>query len=161
MPEWNIEKGRKACAKCEAPFRSEEIYMSALFEAGETFERKNFCANCWAAGIDHVFSYWKTQIAKKEEKRDDRQTLTDLWENLGGATDLEGQRLKMAFLIAMSLVRKRVLKMEAPIFQGEREFLVLTRSADGRQFTLPHPNITEEELEPLHAELSRLLGLEV
>lgn len=161
MPEWNIEKGRKLCAKCEAPFRSEEFYMSALFEGGEVFERKNFCTACWSAGVDNVFSYWKTQIAHKEEKRDDRQTLADLWENLGSTPDLEGQRLKMAFLIGMSLVRKRVLKMEAPIFKDGREFLVLTRSADDRQFTLLHPDITEEELKPLHDELSRLLGLEV
>lgn len=159
--DWNIEKGRKACAKCETAFRSEEVYMSALFEAGETFERRNFCQRCWEAGIDGVFSYWKTQAARKDEKRDDRQTLVDLFDNMMTATELDGQRLKMAFLISMSLVRKRLLRLEPSIHRDGREFLVLLRTADQRQFTLPHPEITEEELQPLHEELCKLLGIEV
>ncbi len=159
--EWSIEKGRKACSKCETAFASEEVYMSALFEGGEAFERRNFCANCWAAGIENVFSYWRTQIARKEEKRDDRQTLTDLFDNMMSATELEGPRHKLAFLISMSLVRKRLLRLEPSIWRDGREHLVLLRTADQRQFTLPHPEITEEELQPLHEELCKLLGIEV
>ncbi len=161
MQEWNIDKGSKACSQCAVPFGSETPYVGALFEQAEGFARRDFCVPCWEKGVPAAFSYWKTQTEKKEEKRDDRRTLTDLWENLSGSTaELEGQRLKMAFLIAMSLVRKRVLRMDPPIQRDNRELLVLTRPSDQRVFTLPHPDISEDELQPLYEELSRLLGLQ-
>lgn len=161
MVDWNFEKGKKACSQCERVFASEEFYRSALFENGETFERRNFCLTCWDAGVGTPFSHWKTQTERKEEKREDKQTLIDLWENIGNTSELEGQRLKLAFLVSMSLVRKRYLRMDAPIYREGKELLVLTRTGDHHQFLLPQPDITEEELKPLYDELSKLLGVAV
>ena len=161
--DWNISRPQRACA-CGRELAENETYYAALFEQGEGFARRDFCAPCWekAKAEGGHFSFWKTSVPPKEQKRRlfaDDQVLLDFFFRL--ENEQEEQRRHFFYLLALILMRKKILKFEDIEREAERETLVLRYPSEDRVFRVADPKLTEEQIEALKEQLSQILDFQV
>lgn len=116
------ETGRPTgvCAATGRKLEIGEKYVAVLAEpkVGSGLVRLDFAADAWDGGSRpespaRVFGFWRAIVtpagAKKRQLVDDA-ALVDLFEQLEGAT--EPRKLAFRYLLALVLVRKRLLAME-------------------------------------------------
>lgn len=154
VADYRIARTTGACA-CGHAFAEAEEFTAALFEAGESFERRDFCAACWKESPE-AYSFWRSRAPRKDEKkRENPMAVWAFFESLAG--DADPQRRKLAFLLSLTLQRRRILKMTGTRRDGPREFLELEKRPEGTRFSVEVPDIRDEEMAALREELVHLL----
>ncbi len=150
---WNIGSAGGVCTICQCAMPPTTPCWAVLVEnsadgirAGETpFGRRNLCEACWAARqaeepIPGVFSHWKTTVPEPQRKPKllvDDHVLVDLFSRLGEG--LEARNIRFRFVLALLLMRKRILRYEgSEILSPERrtELQIENPDAECWQMTL-------------------------
>ncbi len=156
VEEWKIEKRGRSCTLCGRPFRSEEEHYSGIAEAGNRFERRDFCLACWEQKPG-LFSFWRTQTPRVEERRlENMAAMIEFFKRLVATPPEDPSRRKIAYLIALLLVRKRRLRLA-----GSRNgVLRLEKSWDGETIEIAEPFIPDGEIEDLRRQMEEIFEVE-
>lgn len=129
-PESGSQKPEARSGKPEARSQKAEEAVAV-----SPFVRVDFCEKCWgegqrpdggAAGREVVggavmFSFWKTVIPAPEQKKRllvEDSVLVDLFQRMDGRTEL--RELRFRFVLALILMRKRLLKYEGMEETGQK-----------------------------------------
>ena len=165
--DWNISRSQRRCSRCDKEFAEEEAYYSALFDTGAEFERKDFCPGCWAAPDGshrgQAFSFWKTEIPKAGEQKRvfvDDAVIFDFFQRLASEEEQPVKR-NFRYILALMLMRKKVLKFKDVVRENDKEYLVLRRSRTQEEHRVLNPQLTDEETEQVKNELTTILETEV
>lgn len=165
--DWNIQKSSRECCTCSRQFGEGELYFSALLDSGREFQRKDYCPACWqsSAAEGQAFSFWKTRVPTGEEQRKlfvDNNVLLDFFLRLSAEEGEQPQhKVKFRYILALVLMRKKVLRFVDIVRNGERECLVLRYPREGREFQVIDPGLTEEEADTVKDDLSQVLNAEM
>ncbi|MBT3878702.1 MAG: hypothetical protein HON76_16840 [Candidatus Scalindua sp.] len=158
--EWSINKGSHACFLCEKIFPEEEVYLSALYDVNNTFERKDFCIECCDKKDDeNIFSYWKTKISKKPEKVERYAKIDvfyDLFNKLENEKDLS--RVNFRYVLSLYLLRKKVLKLITTRKSSDSEYLLLHNVKEGNDTEVLKPQLSKEEVLAVTDEIGKLVN---
>lgn len=162
--EWKIAKPSQACTLCSGSFKPGHGYFSALFEKEKTFERRDYCAECFKTHRpENVYSYWLTHVADEDDdepKRPvlDAESVLEFFRRLG--SDQDPQRRAFRFVLALMLTRKKVLKLggSSRNATGE-ELLVFVERRGGERHEVSALQMDEQSLTSAGEQLGRLLGL--
>lgn len=126
----------RVCAASGRGFESGERYVATLAEAAdsEDFVRFDFCQDAWDRGSRPPAPYrtvavWRARAAERDQQRsallDDEEILGLLEGMEAGA---EGRAAVFRYLVALLLLRKRVLRVaDQRVGAGGRPVLVLVR----------------------------------
>jgi hypothetical protein len=143
--------------------------MATLCERPEDdgFERRDYSLEAWEANgpPQDVFSYWKTAVPDPEARRSilvDDAVLWDLFESLAG--DARRRRQAYRFILALILMRKRMLRYTGRTGQGEDErWLMLPKgaAADDAPLEVVNPHLTDDDVRELTEQLSEVLQSEL
>ena len=161
--EWNIAKSQRRCV-CGREFEENETYFAALYEEGGDFVRRDYCLECWPGARERggFFSFWKTTAAPKDQRRKlfaDDQVLLDFFLRLENAQ--EEQHRHFFYILALILMRKKVLKFEDIERQEGRESLILRYPPEDRTFRVEDPRLGEDQIEALKDQLSEILDFRI
>lgn len=162
--EWKIAKPSLACTLCSGQFKPGNGYFSALFEKDKSFERRDYCTECFKSHRpENVYSYWLTRVPDDDEdgpKRPvlDPESVLEFFRRLGN--DSDPQRRAFRFVLALMLTRKKVLRLggSSRNATGE-ELLVFVERRGGERHEVPALQMDEQSLKTAGEELGRLLGL--
>jgi hypothetical protein len=158
---WDIEKSTERCCACGGQFPVGADYVASLVEAGDSFARRDYCPACWGEGRE-VFSFWRTRVPRKEEKKRtfvDDQMLMDLFRRL--ADSPEAPRRKFRFVLALILMRKRLVKFEETLRRDGEEYWVLSCRDAAERTEVWDPKLTEPEIQQVSGDLSAILNAEI
>ena len=161
--DWDIGKSSIGCAACGAGFDDGQELFSALYDKIEGFIRRDYCARCWeTADQGEAFSFWRTRQPEKGAKVRrfvDDDTLMDFFARLAGQ---EG-RLKRNFryVLALLLMRKKLLKYKESVSGEGGEELVLVEPKSAEEHRVYNPQLTEEELGQVHDEIGQVLNVKL
>lgn len=125
------EFGRRTgvCAVTGRAFAPGDSYIAALVEKppeqGEGLDRVDYCIEAWASSArpERLFAFWRATLETDDAHKPtliDNESLLGLFEQLEGAT--EPKRLAFRFVLALLLVRKRLL-----VLAGERKGMLLVQ----------------------------------
>jgi hypothetical protein len=155
--EWRISKRGRACAICSREFRSEEELYSGIAENQGRFERRDVCLPCWDRKPE-LFSFWKTRMPKKEQKRlEDVNAMQEFFKRLLAAPSEDPVRQKIVYLTALLLARKRRVKLA-----GSKDGrLRIEKGWDGESAEIADPVISDAELAELRAQMEQLFVMEL
>jgi len=161
--DWEIVKGQQKCQGCDKQFAEQEEYFSALYDQENKFVRKDFCTECWEKrGRESVYSFWKTRCIpeeKKVKKFVDDSVILDFFIRLQDAT--EPSKKNFRYVLALLLMRKKLLKFD-DVKKGEGgEALVLSYPAEGRKFEVYNPQLTEEQIRQVTEEVGQILNVKI
>src|SRR5262245_5476759 len=152
-----ISKRGRPCSVCQREFRSEEVLYSGIAEIEGRFERRDVCVPCWA-GKPELFSFWKTQMPKREVKRlEDINAMQEFFKKLLEKPSEDPNRQKVTYLTALLLARKRRIRL-AGSKDGK---LRIEKTWDGEAIEIVDPVGADTELETLKQQMEQLFVVEL
>jgi hypothetical protein len=167
--EYRVARPTGVCAATGRSLERGTACMATLCERTEDdgFDRRDYSLEAWEAQGPpaDVFSYWKTTVPDPDDKRGilvDDSVLWDLFESL--AHDTRRRRQAYRFILALILMRKKLLRYVGRTGQGENErWLLRPRGAGPDQPPLEviDPHLTDDDVRELTEQLSEVLQSEL
>jgi hypothetical protein len=164
MTEWNIQGRAQACDACGKAFADKEAYHTMLFDEKTGFRRMDICSSCWQSQFSEgarerkgFISYWhgvfEAPPAPAEAiRKDTAETL------LRKLIELNDPRyVPAAYILAVMLERKRVLKIKEQIQRDGQRVFVYEQAGTGDLFTVVDPNLQLDQLTPVQHDVAALL----
>ncbi len=172
MQDYTITKCTRRCALSGRPLEPDESFFSVIVPAGEDVTRVDIAASHWTGPSEGAIGWWRGKMpaaaAKKMRPAPTGvllDTLTDLLQRPG--------KEPLAYLLALLLVRRRVLQEERSFLEEEETPATATLGdseqpssekpwklvcpADGRQWDVAVVDPASALSEALQAELKELL----
>jgi hypothetical protein len=157
---YEIARPSGTCAATGAPLQTGEPYIAALVERGvqgsepgphgsekdageggavEGYLRLDYSLEAWERGERpqpplRLFGFWRARYEPGETRRKpliDDDSMVDLFEQLEGADD--PARLSFRYILALLLIRKRLMKFEGTRRDEGASIMLLRRSAPAAQ----------------------------
>jgi hypothetical protein len=157
--DWNVARHGERCTGCGHTFEVNETFAAVLYPGGESgFERRDYCANCEPAADPPAIGQWKARRCPPAEPKStpfDREAMFEFFLRLDATTS---EKLQFRFALALLLWRKKLLKFtEAGVDDEDREVWHFKAPRDGSSHTVLKPELDEDQIETLSAQLEALL----
>lgn len=161
--EWDIREPAARCSLCEREFAGGEIVFSGLMEKEESFERLDCCEPCWTSkGGESLFSCWRTVQPEREKpiaRRLNSEVVLEFFHRLEG--EEERKKRSFRYVLALMLMRKKVMKLQGVERDDGAEKLVLVESRSGVPYRVADLHLGGEEIAEITDEISSLLNIQV
>ena len=158
MNEWEINKPLGQCYGTGETIEYGQEYFGALVETDEGLQRRDFCADYWDSQKPDVFCYWKTKLPQPGQKKQlfvDDQMLMAFFERLEKETERE--KIDFRFVLALILMRKRILKYDETRIEDDKEIWRLRIVGDKQTVEVVNPHLDEEQIERLSSQIGEIL----
>lgn len=165
MNDWNIQSRARTCQACGRAFDDQEAFHTLLFENRSGLERLDVCGGCWqeqhrhgAADRKGFISHWQGVFAvpppppPEPIQRDNAETLL---RRLMERNDPVWQ--PAAFILAVMLERKRILRIREQLRQNGRRTFVYEHPRSGDIFAITDPALQLDQLEKVQHDVAQLL----
>ena len=159
--EWQLESSKGRCAVTGRELSEGEEFYSVLFEdeAVESgFRRADYSVGAWTGVPDGAYCHFKTHVPVKEKKRRllvDNEVLVNFFLRLADETD--PLRVQFRFVLALILMRKRLLKYEGTEDENGDEAWRMTLASDHSEQRVVNPRLTEEQIQGVSGQLGAIL----
>ena len=161
--DYSISKCSRKCAIGERELNPGELFYSVLEAEGEKISRKDIAAENWNGPSDSMIGWWRSEMPQAGPKKLRLAPNGVLLDTLAELIEKPGQE-KLAYVLALLLVRRRVLSEEQKLnfeqSDAPSETWNLVCSADGRFWSVPLEIPEAEEVARLQDELTSLLFTE-
>lgn len=158
MERWQVDRTAGQCAKTGVALKEGDPYYTVLFEEGDTFRREDYSEAAWSGPPAGAFCHFKTRRPVKQKKKRllvDDDVLVNFFSRL--ADDKEPARLRFRFVLALILMRKRLLKYEETVKEGADEYWRMRIVKETHVHTVLNPRMTDDEILEVSQELSVIL----
>src|SRR3954463_8365574 len=111
--DFEVQRCTRRCAATDRPLEPGEECYSVLEFEGVNVVRKDFGVHAWKAPPETAFGWWKSRVPEptaKKIKLAPNEVLLELFEKLAERPDQQDLR----YVLALLLVRRRVLKLDVP-----------------------------------------------
>ncbi|MCP3903349.1 MAG: hypothetical protein GY715_06910 [Planctomycetes bacterium] len=165
--QYQVSRPTGVCAASGEPLEPGGLCVATLCEQaeGEGFDRLDYSVPAWEAGErpERLFSFWRTTVPVPGEKRRllvDDSVLMDLFERL--ADDDRPQRVAFRFVLALILMRKRLLRFvgrTVPDGDARGRWKLRPRGTDAESppLEIEDPGLTDDDVRELTAQLGEVL----
>ena len=164
MNEWNIQSRAHACTACEKLFADRQNYHTALFDDHAEFRRYDLCEECWQRDfgsdarerkgfISHWHGVYEAPVVRAEaiQKENAETLLRKLIERN------EPRFGPAAFILAVMLERKRLLKVKEQFVRDGRRVFIYEQPKTGDVFTITDPDLHLNQLQQVQHDVAHLL----
>jgi len=165
MNEWNIQSRAHACERCAQPFADKQPIHTLLVDEHSQLRRSDICEACWqkeAAAVTRdrkgFISQWQgvyetppahpVEAIQKESAETLLRKLTE---------QNDPQHGPAAFILAIMLERKRLLKVKEQIKRDGQRIIVYEQPKTGDIFTVTDPDLHLDQLEAVQRDVAQLL----
>jgi len=160
MDQWEVAKCGGVCAITGRELAEGEEHWAVLFEEGESFRREDYSLDAWDGPPSGAFCYFRTRVPIREKKKRllvDDDVLVNFFTRL--ADELEESRIHFRFVLALILMRKRLLKYEETDrgAAGEVWIMRLARDKEGPTHRVVNPRLNDGQIERVSRELGAIL----
>ncbi len=156
--QWKIESLTGRCAATGRVLAEGEEFFTVLLEDGESFRRVDYSLDAWQGPPEGAFSHFRTRVPVKEKRKRllvDDEILVHFFLRL--ADQSEPHRLQFRFVLALILMRKRLLRYDETIMEDGREVWRMTLTLDKTTHQVVNPHLTDDQIEGVSSQLSAIL----
>ncbi len=165
MNDWNIQSRASACESCAKPFADRQPLHTLLFdEYAENLRRMDVCDACWQGQFSDgarerkgFISHWQGIFEVPPPVTDaiQKETAETLLRKLIEQND--PRYAPAAFILAVMLERKRILKVKEQIVCEGRRVFIYEQPGTGDVFTIADPDLRLDQLEAVQRDVAGLL----
>jgi len=165
MNEWNIQSRAPACESCARPFAGRQPLHTLLFdEHTENLRRMDICEACWQGQFSDgarerkgFISHWQGifEVPPPVVDAIQKETAETLLRKL--IEQNEPRYAPAAFILAVMLERKRILKVREQIVRDGKRVFIYEQPGTGDIFTIADPNLHLDQLEAVQRDVAQLL----
>jgi len=156
--QWEVEPAVGRCAATGRHLEEGEEFYSALFEDGEGFRRCDYSLDSWNGPPEGSYCHFKSRVPIKQKRKKllvDNEILVSFFLRLGDES--EPARLHFRFVLALILMRKRLLRYEGSVVEGGVEVWRMVQASDRSEHRVVNPRLTDEQIEGVSSQLSAIL----
>ena len=155
--DYDVHRPSRQCAHCDRVLAEGEIIYSALVSQGAELLRQDYCLPCWSNPPENCLGWWKAETPRQDAKKPHQTPTEALLELLALLAD-RPEQADMRFVLALLLVRRRVLRLEQTERQADgEELLTLYCPRDESLHTVPGRWPTAERAAQIEAQLNEIL----
>ena len=159
MKQWETARPTGICAKTGRELTEGEELYAVLFEDGDSFRREDYSVEAWTGPPPDAYCHFKSKVPIREAKRKrvfvDDEMLVNFFVRLGDETDL--LRLQFRFVLALILMRKRLLRYEETLHDGQTESWQMRLVKEQTVHRVLNPRLTDEQIEGVSEQLGAIL----
>ncbi|MBT8487131.1 MAG: hypothetical protein HKO59_05790 [Phycisphaerales bacterium] len=164
---YQVSRLTGVCAETGEKLEPGSLCVATLCDRAEDegFDRKDYSMTAWEQGArpERLFSFWRTEVAAPEARRKllvDDEVLMDLFTRL--ADDDRPQRVAFRFVLALILMRKRLLRFlgrRSDEAAGREWWKLRPRGAapEDPPLEVLDPRLSDEDVRELTAQLGEVL----
>lgn len=165
MTDWNFQSRSHACKACENPFANRQTYHTLLAFERHELARQDVCEQCWTTQFAEgakdrkgFISHWVGEYLAPPAAAPDaiqKETAETLLRKLMEKND--PQYRAAAYILAVMLERKKILKVKAQLKEGGVRIFVYEQPKTGDVFTIPDPELQLTQLEEVQRQVAALM----
>lgn len=158
QPQWEVERAKGRCVSTGRLFEEGEEFFTVLFEDGDSFRRADYCLDAWEGCPEDSYCHFKTRVPVKEKRKQllvNNELLVNFFSRL--ATDKVPVRIHFRFVIALILMRKRILRYERSVVEDGSEIWDMTLVHDQTKHRVSNPRLSDDQIEEVSRQLSTIL----
>jgi len=155
---YQVEPLKGRCAATGRVFDEGEEFYTVLFEDGDSFRREDYSVAAWGGPPDGAFCFFRSHVPVKEKRRKllvDDDVLLNFFIRL--ADESAAVRVQFRFVLALILMRKRLLKYASSAIVDGAEVWTMTTARDQTSHRVVNPRLTDDQIEGVSRELSAIL----
>ena len=165
MNDWNIQSRAHQCQACGKSFTDKQAYHTLLLDEKQGYLRLDVCEACWKdqhregtpdrkGFVSHWQGVYEAPPSAPPEaiKRETAETLLRKLVELN-----DPAYANTAFILAVMLERKRLLKVREQLQKEGRRVFVYEYPKTGDLFTIPDPCLQLNQLEQVQRDVAELL----
>jgi hypothetical protein len=160
MTEWEIQRGTGRCAVTGRAFAEGEAYYASLLESETGIERREYALDAWTGPPEGSFCHWRGRVPVKDRKKAsiaiDNTVLLHLFQRL--EDDASEVKQQFRFVLALLLMRKRLLRFEQTVHDGEREYWQMRLVGEQSLHQVINPRLLDEQVDRLSTQLTAILS---
>ncbi len=157
--DWNMPRRAEGCLRCQRAFEVGEVFQTQLYETPAGYQRRDYCLRCPADEFPPPVGVWQTRRPEPSAKKVfafDRDAVLAFFERLDDSDDVQRQQFR--FVLALLLWRKKALRLVQTTPAPAGEVWEFTAARTGVTYRLARPELDEDQLERLSAQLEQLLA---
>lgn len=161
VTEYQIQPNTRHCFATGRELQPGERYYGVLLEEEGKFVRRDYSVESWHGPPQGAFSFWMGRLVPPQGKRYqpiDDEMLMECFERLEG--QLEPNRVRFRYVVALLLMRRRRLRLEATQPEGGQEVMTMRCARSGSRCAVVNPGLTDEELATVQDDVFQALGWE-
>jgi len=165
MDEWEIDRPLGRCYGTGKKIEPGEQYFATLVETDQGLQRRDFCTDYWHREKPDVFCFWKTKLPHPDQKKArfvNDEMLMAFFDRLG--TESEQEKINFRFVLALILMRKRLLKYDSNRSEAGKEIWRLRIVGDRfpeRRIEVINPQLDQQQIEQLTSQLGQILQVDL
>lgn len=168
---YTIGRPTGRCAATGHPLEPGHVCIACLCEQvdGEGFDRIDYSLEAWQNGArpERLFSFWQMTVPAADSKPKvfiDDELLLNLFERL--ADDERPQRVAFRFVLALILMRKKLIRYHGREGEGEREqWLFRAKGSlpppEHPLISVTNPHLSEDDIRSITDQLGEILSGEI
>lgn len=156
--QWDVETATGRCAVTGHVFEEGEEFYTVLFEEGDSFKRRDVSIEGWDGPPEGAFCFFKTRVPVKEKPRQllvNAQLLFNFFERLAEETD--PARIHFRFVLALILMRKRLLRYDGMSNEEGNEVWDMTAPRDKSRHRVVNPRLSDDQIASVSEQLGAIL----
>ncbi|HNQ22965.1 MAG TPA: hypothetical protein PKK06_07720 [Phycisphaerae bacterium] len=157
-PSWDVQRTAGHSTFSGRPLAEGEEFYSALFEEAESFRRVDYALDEWTGPPQGAFCHFRTRMpirVKQKRLFVDDDILVNFFLRLAGET--EPLRIQFRFVLALILMRKKLLKYDQMERTDGQEVWTMVLTADRSTHRVLNPHLTDDQVEAVSRELGAIL----
>ena len=164
MNEWNIQSRAPICEACAQPFADQQSYHTLLLDEPAGLRRSDICEPCWekqaastARDRAGFISHWQGifEVPPPVVDAIQKENAETILRKLIAQNDT--LHAPAAYILAVMLERKRILKVKEQIIRDGRRVFVYEQPKTGDIFTIADPDLHLNQLEDVQRDVAQLL----
>lgn len=160
---YQVSRPQGQCLLCAKPIVPNDKFMAALTEIPEGFSRTDCCLECWEKyDKKDVLAFWRMTMPVAEQKKKvfvDDAILCELLERLADVQ--EPAKISFRFVLALILMRKRLVFHDSSRKDGDKEIWVIKLRGKTELLDLINPHLDETQILDVSRQLSEILNQEM
>jgi len=156
--QWDVEFATGQCSASGKPLAEGEEFYAVLFEEGEAFRRADYAVDAWDGPPEGAYCFFKTRVPVREKKKRllvDNDLLVNFFLRLSDEEELV--RVQFRFVLALILMRKRILKYDGTQKEGDVETWRMILMTDHSQQDVVNPQLTDDQIDGVSEQLTAIL----
>jgi hypothetical protein len=156
--QWEVESSSGRCAATGRLFKEGEEFYTVLFEEGESFKRADYCTEAWNGPPEGAYCHFKSRVPVRERRRQllvADELLLGFFQRL--AAETEPVRVQFRFVLALILMRKRLLRYEGSASEDGSEVWQMVSPREQTSHRVVNPHLTDEQIESVSRQLGAIL----
>ncbi len=158
MEQWEVARCTSVCSATGRELAENEPIFAVLYDEGDTFRREDFSVDGWPGPPADCYCFFKTAVPAREKKKRlllDDEVLVSFFTRL--ADETLDERIRFRFVLALILMRKRILKYEQTTKVDGNEVWHMRLVREQSIHKVVNPQLDDTQIDSVSRQLGAIL----